>query len=295
MRNKQYFQLSTAGNVANLNIFGDITSYPWAESDVSAYNLSKQLAELGDATQINVNINSYGGEVMEGLAIYNALKRHKAHVTTFCDGSACSIASVIFMAGDERVMCKPSFLMIHDAWTVCGGNADALRKQADDLDVITGASVTAYMEHINITEEKLRELMKNETWLTHSEALEMGFATAIEESSPVEKPSQSIRNKFFEMLANCLKMQAENEEDEDEEDGAEAPKTPSDAPETEDDDEPAEDDENGAGGESGDDDVSDEDENKKSDEKPAADNKKYNETPDPAQRWSGFFNALFRE
>ena len=258
MKNKQYFQLVTAGNVAELNIFGDITSMPWLESDVSAHNLSKQLAELGDVTQINVNINSYGGEVMEGLAIYNALKRHKAHVTTYCDGSACSIASVIFMAGDERIMCKPSFLMIHDAWTFCGGNAAALRKQADDLDVITSASVTAYMEHINITEEKLRELMKGETWLTHEEALDMGFATAIEESSVSEKPSQSVKNRMFEMLAAAIK-QAEDAEDEDED---------------------ADGNEGGAQKATGTPD-------KKKDEEDA-------EVPEPAQRWSGFFNALFR-
>lgn len=287
-RNKQYFQLSTAGNVAELNIFGDITSFPWMESDVSAYNLSKQLAELGDVTQINVNINSYGGEVMEGLAIYNALKRHKAHVTTYCDGSACSIASVIFMAGDERIMCKPSFLMIHDAWTICGGNAAALRKQADDLDVITSASVTAYMEHINITEEKLRELMKGETWLTHEEALEMGFATAIEEASATDKPSQSVKNRVFEMLAAAFK-QAEDEEDADEdadddEGGAVAPKKPADAPDAPDGEEPDEDEkpvEGGAQKATGTPD-------KKKDEEDE-------EPTDPAQRWSGFFNALFRE
>lgn len=292
-RNKQYYQLATVGNVAELNIFGDITAYPCTESDVSAENLSKQLAELKDVKQINVNINSYGGEVMEGLAIYNALKRHKAHVTTYCDGAACSIASVIFMAGDERVMCKPSFLMIHDAWTICGGNADALRKQADDLDVITSASVTAYMEHVNISEEKLRALMKAETWLTHDEAVEMGFATGIEESSNTDKPSQSVRNKVFEMLSGIVRQA---EEEDEKEDDAEAPKKPANAPDTSDDKEPDEeekDDDAGAQEPSDDD-------NKKSNEKTPDDNKKHDENdendedPDkPAQKWSGFFNAIF--
>lgn len=139
-KNKQYYQLVTAGNTAELTIYGDITSFPWLESDVSAHNLSARLAELQGVSNINVYINSYGGEVAEGLAIYNALKRHPAQVTTYCDGFACSIASVIFMAGDERVMGNPSRLMIHDAWTsVYGANADELRKQADDLDNITDA------------------------------------------------------------------------------------------------------------------------------------------------------------
>ena len=138
---KRYYSLVQDGATADVDIYGDITSYPWSESDVSAYGLSKQLAELEGVETINVNINSYGGEVAEGLAIYNALKRHKARVVTRCDGFACSIASVIFAAGDERVMHDASLLMIHNAWTsVWGANAAELRKQADDLDTITQAS-----------------------------------------------------------------------------------------------------------------------------------------------------------
>lgn len=270
-KNKQYFQLATSGNVANLNIYGEITSWPWLESDVSAHNLSKQLADMQDVMQINVYINSYGGEVMEGLAIYNALRRHKAHVTTYCDGSACSIASVIFMAGDERIMSKPSFLMIHDAWTFVSGNADALRKQADDLDTITQASVTAYMERINITEGKLRELMKAESWLTHDEALEMGFATSIEETEDSDKPSQSVKNRMFELLAKAIRQA---EEDEDEQD----PAPPSESSDDSDEDESDEDEKPADNGAQKAADVSEDEKNK---------------DPEPAQQWSGFFNALF--
>ena len=78
----------------------------------------KELQELDESIeQINVYIIPYGGEVAEGLAIYNALKRHKAKVTTYVDGFACSIASVIFAVGDERIMSDTSLLMIHNAWT----------------------------------------------------------------------------------------------------------------------------------------------------------------------------------
>lgn len=289
-KNKRYFQLSTAGNVANLNIYGDITSFPWRESDVSAFNLSKQLADLQGVTQINVFINSYGGEVMEGLAIYNALKRHKAHVTTYCDGSACSIASVIFMAGDERIMSNPSFLMIHDAWTYAAGNAAELRKQADDLDTITTASVAAYMARINIAEEKLRELMKAETWLTHDEAVEMGFATAIEESSESDKPSQSARKRHFELLMQAVTYNVtDNEngnENDSEEDDEEAAEKPSNAPDDSDEKETDEDEENDEKGAQKPTDASDEDDESEDDE---------NETEkEAAQQWNGFFNALFR-
>ena len=136
---------------ANIYIYGDITSWEGCDNDVSSYTLARQLENL-DVNNINVYINSYGGEVGEGLAIYNSLKRHKAKVKTYCDGFACSIASVIFMAGDERIMSNASLLMIHNAWTWALGNANDFRKQADDLDAITQASINAYMENVNITE-----------------------------------------------------------------------------------------------------------------------------------------------
>lgn len=271
MKNNQYFQLVTAGNVANLNIYGDITSWPWLESDVSAYNLSQQLAELQGVTDINVFINSYGGEVGEGIAIYNALKRHPAKITTYCDGFACSIASVIFMAGEERIMCNPSFLMIHDAWTYVSGNADELRKQADDLDVITTASVSAYMAHCNLTEEELRAKMKAESWLTHTEALEMGFATGIAELEESDKPAQSAKKRAFEMFLQAIAPKSA-------EDDEEEPENPDD--------------------ESDDDDDSDDSEGNPEPQKAPDDDEEEEQDedkPDPAQRWCGFFNALIRD
>lgn len=198
--NKKYYNLETEGTKAALYIYGDITSWPWMESDVSSYNLSKQLEQLGDVDEIDVYINSYGGEVAEGLAIYNALKRHKAKVTTYCDGFACSIASVIFMAGDVRVMSTASLLMIHNAWTYTSGNANELRKQADDLDTITQASINAYMEKVNISEEELKELLDEEKWLLPQEALEKGFATMISGVDTSSKPSQSAMMYIMEKV-----------------------------------------------------------------------------------------------
>ena len=98
----RYYSLVQNGTEADINIYGDITSWAWEEfGEMSAVNLSKQLEQLEGVSKINVYINSYGGEVAEGLAIYNSLKRHPAEVVTVCDGFACSIASVIFMAGDK--------------------------------------------------------------------------------------------------------------------------------------------------------------------------------------------------
>lgn len=199
---KKYYSLAVKENEASINIYGDITSWEWCESDVSSYTLSKELDSLGDEVDtINVYINSYGGEVAEGLAIYNALKRHKAKVKTYCDGFACSIASVIFMAGDERIMSSASLLMVHNAWSWGSGNANDLRKQADDLEAITQASINAYMSHVSITEEEVKELLDNETWIAPQDALEKGFASSIIDDSTSTNPSQSIRNKVMERLA----------------------------------------------------------------------------------------------
>lgn len=197
---KRYYQMEVAGSEAVIDIYGDITSWPWVDSDVSSANLSAQLADL-DVDVINVNINSYGGEVAEGLAIYNALKRHKAKVRTCCDGFACSIASVIFMAGDERIMNEASLLMIHNAFSFAEGDANALRKMADDLDLVTSQSKKIYLANSNIDEAALTELMDKETFIDPKDALEMGFATSVVAIS-ADHPAQSALKTVFQAVSN---------------------------------------------------------------------------------------------
>lgn len=205
---KRYYALTVEGKEANIYIFGDIVSWEWLESDVSSYTLAKELEGLPkDIEKINVFINSYGGEVAEGLAIYNQLRRHKATVRTICDGFACSAASVVFMAGDERVMSNASLLMIHNAWMIAVGDQNHLRKEADDLETINAATVQAYMNHISITEEELKAMMDAEKWISAADALEMGFATSVVNPGANSKAaSQSLRKNMVEMI---LKRQAE--------------------------------------------------------------------------------------
>lgn len=225
---KKYFQLTTSedGTTADLDIYGDISSCWWDDDAMSASKLSKQLDELGDVSQINVHINSYGGEVAEGLAIYSALRRHKARVRTTCDGFACSIASVIFMAGDERLMSDASLLMIHNAWTSAWGvNAADLRKLADDMDTITSASKSAYMARVSITEDELTELMDAETWISPADAVDMGFATAIETFESGDKASQGARDSLMALVMASVEHRAaakdtdDNPDDTDDGDG----------------------------------------------------------------------------
>lgn len=223
-KSKTYYSLYQKEDKAVLNIFGDITSFPWLEGDFSNVMLSKKLEEMKDVSVIDVYINSYGGEVAEGLAIYNALKRHSAKIITHIDGFACSIASVIFMAGDERIMPNTSCLMIHNPWIAIAGNANELRKQADDLDTIAECSISAYMEHVNISENELKEMLDNESWISSKDAVKLGFATSIEDEDDSNKSSQSVKSKVVNILLNsnikqeeCNLVQLDQEKESEEE------------------------------------------------------------------------------
>lgn len=148
------------------------------ESQTSAEHFKQELAAHADVQQIDIYINSYGGSVFEGTAIYSQLKRHPAHKTVYVDGFACSIASVIAMAGDEIVMPRNALMMIHNMWMGVEGNSTELRKAADDLDKINEAGREAYLQRAGekLSADKLRELQDAETWLNAAECIEYGLA-----------------------------------------------------------------------------------------------------------------------
>lgn len=178
MKNKFMQLVNQDDTKAELYIYGDIVSYSWWENDVDANSIRTQLNSL-KVNEIDVHINSYGGDVFTGIAIYNMLKNHTAKVNIYVDACACSIASVIAMAGDKVYMPKNTFMMIHNCWTSIAGNAKDLRKQADDLDVIMNGSIESYLSRVNIPKERLIELLDEETWLTADECVEMGFADEV--------------------------------------------------------------------------------------------------------------------
>lgn len=206
---ERYYQIAREGGVAEIYIFGDVTSWEWLESDVSSYTLARELQGMQDAEEIRVYINSYGGEVAEATAIYNQLRGSKARVTTVCSGFACSAASVIFMAGEERLMHQASRLMIHNAMTSARGNAEQLRKAAEDLESINDLSIRAYMDRVSIGEAQLRELMDRETWIRPEDAVEMGFATGIAEEREEDHPGQSARASVLRAVDELGKRERE--------------------------------------------------------------------------------------
>ena len=189
-----YFSLvkSEEHKSADIIVFGDIVSKSitwWDElfpADVNSYDLVAQLNDIPEDYSITVHINSNGGEVKEGLAIYNALKTR--NVTTICEGFAASAASLIFMAGKRRVMNAASLLFIHQAIVSASGNPDELEKVANDLRTITEAAANAYKEGgVTCSEDELMQMLKEETWIKAENALELGFATEIAEAEDDEE------------------------------------------------------------------------------------------------------------
>ncbi|WP_063017182.1 MULTISPECIES: head maturation protease, ClpP-related [Nocardia] len=163
------------GTSAEVLIYDEID--PWW--GVSAATFAKDLAKCA-ATSITVRINSPGGDVYEAIALLNTLRGHPAHITTVVDGLAASAASFVAMAGDEVVVCRNAELMIHDAWVYASGNADELRKHAENLDRISNNIASIYAEKAGGTVEEWRAVMQAETWFSASEAVAAGLADRVE-------------------------------------------------------------------------------------------------------------------
>ena len=142
-----------------------------------AIKLKDALAQV-DTPNLTVRINSKGGDVDQGLAIYGLLSTFKGHVKTIVDGFACSVASVVFMAGKERIVPENGVLLIHNAWTSASGDSNAMKKIAEDLEKVTQPSIDIYTKKTNLSEEEIKELMDKETWITSKEAFDWGFSTS---------------------------------------------------------------------------------------------------------------------
>lgn len=181
-------QQASEPNAVDLYIYDDVEGdgQDWwtgetVPSDTSANTIKQQLDDAGNVQQINVFINSYGGEVKEGLGIYNLLKRNPAQKTAYIDGFACSIASVIPMACDKIIMGTNTLMMIHHASMGVFGNSDDIRKAANDLDVIDKASCSSYLTKAGdkLDEATLNQLLDAQTWLNAEQCLQYGLCDEI--------------------------------------------------------------------------------------------------------------------
>lgn len=184
----------------DIYVYSDVDKKWWDDDDCVGANEFRELLSKNPSAAVNVYINSYGGSVSEGVAIYNQLRRHQGTVTAYIDGFACSIASVIPMAADRIVMSDCAAMMIHNPWTFAAGNAEDMRRCADSLDtILDGCIIPAYMNKVKdkITEEELRKMLNAEKWLTPKQCLECGLVDEVAESSVDEEEAKAKYNEYI--------------------------------------------------------------------------------------------------
>ena len=170
---------------------------------ISAQDFIADLKRLGDSiSQIRVRINSEGGEVFDGIAIYNALKRHPANVTVEVYGIAASIASIIAMAGDKVIMPANTFMFIHDPLAIVVGDATDMRDMADSLEKIAAALQSTYMVKTGKSEKEVKKWMNEDTWFSAQEALDAGLADEVVDAVQMAARANLAR---FKNLPEALK------------------------------------------------------------------------------------------
>ncbi|MFI2810149.1 head maturation protease, ClpP-related [Microbulbifer sp. JSM ZJ756] len=167
---KWYEMKAAAGRRAEVLIYDYIGMF-----GVEARDFIDELNAL-DVDEIDLRLNTPGGSVFEGNAIYNALKRHKAKITSYVDGLAASMGSVIALAGERVIMADNAMYMIHNPWTHVGGDSRELRKTADTLDKLRESMLNIYHAKTGIPLDELTTMLDDETWLTASECVDKGFA-----------------------------------------------------------------------------------------------------------------------
>lgn len=196
---KPYFDMQQAGEQADIYIFGDITSYRMAENDVSAYHLANQLEQAGNLAEINVHVDSYGGEVSEGFAIYNALRAKNAQTTTYADGFVASAAIYPFLAGTQRIANNVSAFYFHPVIGGGRGYAEDLREAANELDKLTEIGLGAFT-NAGMKEQAARDLVNSKTWYSPEAVLEMGLATSVQKQQHDPAAAQSVRDTIIRQM-----------------------------------------------------------------------------------------------
>ena len=200
--NQSWYSIKAKANdTAEISIYDEIGFL-----GVSAASFAQDLKDCGNnLKQINLHIHSPGGDVFDGIAIYNLLKNHPANVTVYIDGLAASMASVIAMAGNEVIMPENAMMMIHKPWGIQGGDAEDMRKYADLLDKVENTLIPAYANKTGKTPEELAEMLSAETWLNGKECVEQGFADKLAEPLVAMASIKSRKLEDFEKMPNEIK------------------------------------------------------------------------------------------
>ncbi|HFK1534911.1 head maturation protease, ClpP-related [Bacillus mobilis] len=198
---------SKGENEYKLTVYGSIGGW-FSENNAEAVRRKIQDVK---AEKIHVHINSGGGSAFDGVAICNQLKQHSAEIIVHIDGWAASAASVIAMAGDKIIMPSNTMMMIHQASTFEYGNADLFEKTARDLRKIDSALAASYKKRFVGTDEELKQLLKDETWLTAEEAVALGLADEIADEIEIDDTQEDeevevIENFKEDLVAKYMKQ-----------------------------------------------------------------------------------------
>lgn len=207
-------------NKTLLYIYDDVSEYgdfdwntwEYKESETSAKFFAEKLGEIPGGETIELHINSNGGSVKEGVAIYNLLKQKQNTKVGIVDGVAHSVAFLILQACETRKMCLGTTALIHNMWMYCHGNATQLRKYADDLDDMMEANRQVFMERATISEEELKDLMEKETYLTPDKALEYGLIDEIMGKEAKPTNTEELLQKLQEMQMEMNRQQSFREQ-----------------------------------------------------------------------------------
>ena len=206
MNEKWYNIQNKADETAGIYIFDEIGTY-----GVTAQDFISDIKDLKDKP-INLRINSLGGDVFDGMAMYNVIKRREAKTTVYIEGIAASIATIVALAADEVIMAENSLFMIHNAWGGTMGEAKDMRKTADTLDKISSELIDIYMKKTGLSYDALAEMMDEETWLNANEAFELGFIDTISDSIKVaaKYDVSKFKNITQEEIQNKLNININN-------------------------------------------------------------------------------------
>ncbi|WP_144561595.1 head maturation protease, ClpP-related [Bacillus mycoides] len=200
------FKAEAKEDTSTITIYGDIGDSWWGES-TSAKDIENALNSV-DSDTITIRLNSGGGDVFDGIAIYNQLKNHSAKVIVHVDGLAASAASLIAMAADELIMNTGSMLMIHEASTFAWGTKTEIQKTLNALEGIDKSIADIYMTRFEGERSEIETMIKNETWFTANEAVEIGLADQVNESSEddEELDAEEFKNAILQRFRNKKKQ-----------------------------------------------------------------------------------------
>jgi ATP-dependent Clp endopeptidase proteolytic subunit ClpP len=200
MKSWYTIKASAAGGQAEIMIYDEI-----GYRGITAKKFVSDLKNISDATSINLRINSPGGDVFDGIAIYNALKGLGIPITTYIDGLAASMASVIAMVGNPVIMPENAMMMVHKPWGASSGDANAMRDYADLLDKVESVLIPAYTAKTGKSHDEIAALLEEETWLSGAECVAHGFADQLIESVRAMACIESKRIEEFERMPESLK------------------------------------------------------------------------------------------